>query len=343
MPKGNDNAPAKPAPNRKLLSLDAWLNKRFPPREFMLGELLCTTSRMFLIGYTGLGKTHIAMAIAFAVAAGKSLLHWRGSAKPRRVLYIDGEMSVELLKERLEQLIRRNDGVKPAHFYVLSNDEFSDMPPLNTEDGQDYVDEVISSVGGIDLIVFDNLSSLLAGSQKEEETWQGALPWIKSLTRRRIGQLWIDHTGYDRTRSYGLSLKERQFDTLALMTKVEGRSDIAFELSFTKHRMRTPKNRADFEPCIVVLADDKWTSDFAMVRTTNMSKRARLALDVLVARGGKALQKEWRFACRGKLVSKKGAKNESHDRVFKAAVKELVAANAIRKYGTPTCAEVVEG
>jgi hypothetical protein len=38
-------------------------------------------------------------------------------------------------------------------------------------------------------------------------------------------------------------------------------TDIAFKWTFTKARERTPENRADFEPAIIVLADDQWLSE----------------------------------------------------------------------------------
>jgi hypothetical protein len=34
---------------------------------------------------------------------------------------------------------------------------------------------------------------------KDEEPWQDTLPWIRSLTNRSIGQLWVHHTGHEET------------------------------------------------------------------------------------------------------------------------------------------------
>jgi RecA-family ATPase len=45
-----------------------------------------------LYGQRGLGKTHVALGIAYAVASGGAFLRWRAPV-PRRVLYVDGEMA----------------------------------------------------------------------------------------------------------------------------------------------------------------------------------------------------------------------------------------------------------
>ena len=49
-------------------SLDAWLEREIPEADWLLGELLSTTSRVMIEGPTGLGKTMFGLAVAFAVA-----------------------------------------------------------------------------------------------------------------------------------------------------------------------------------------------------------------------------------------------------------------------------------
>ena len=53
-------------PPRHNLKLQSWLNRKIPPRDHLLGELLSTTSRWLIIGDTGIGKTLLALAIAAA-------------------------------------------------------------------------------------------------------------------------------------------------------------------------------------------------------------------------------------------------------------------------------------
>jgi hypothetical protein len=52
--------------------------------------------------------------------------------------------------------------------FILSREDFPEMPPLNTEDGQKFIDTVIGLIGGIELVIFDNVQALLPGDMKEE-------------------------------------------------------------------------------------------------------------------------------------------------------------------------------
>jgi hypothetical protein len=246
---------------RARLSLEYWVGREIPLRDRLLGDLLSTTTRMLLVADTGLGKTNLALAIAFAVAQGSGFLHWLGTGEPHRVLYIDGEMSVRLMRDRIEDAVRRA-GCKPKGVFVLNTEDFSEMPPLSDRLGRLAVDRIIAALGGIDLVVFDNVQALLAGDMKEELPWKNVLGWVKDLTRRKIAQIWIHHTGHDTTRSYGTKTREWQMDVVALLEAVERpEADLAFALKFTKARERTPGNRGDFEPTIIALAGDRWASE----------------------------------------------------------------------------------
>jgi hypothetical protein len=76
--------------------------------------------------------------------------------------------------------------------------------------------------------------------------------------------LWVHHTGLSESHGYGTNTREWQFDTVVLLERIEQvDADIAFKLTFTKTRERTPDNRTDFEPAIIRLASDTWTSERA--------------------------------------------------------------------------------
>ena len=116
----------------------------------------------------------------------------------------------------------------------------------------------------LDLIIFDNVMSLIAGDMKDEESWSQTLPLVRSLTRRKIGQLWVHHTGHDETRSYGTKTREWQMDTVIHLDPVERPdTDVSFQLSFRKARERTPATRADFADVRIALVNDRWTSTTA--------------------------------------------------------------------------------
>jgi hypothetical protein len=259
--EGAPNDEIDEAALRARLSLDHWVEREIPLRDRLLGDLLSTTTRMLLVADTGLGKTNFALAVVFAVAQGAGFLHWLGTGEPHRVLYVDGEMSVRLMRDRIEDAIRRA-GSRPAGVFVLNTEDFAEMPPLSDRLGRLAVDKIISALGGVDLIVFDNVQALLAGDMKEELPWKNVLGWVRDLTRRKIAQIWIHHTGHDTTRSYGTKTREWQMDVVALLEADErSGADLAFALKFTKARERTPGNRGDFEPMIITLTGDRWASE----------------------------------------------------------------------------------
>jgi KaiC/GvpD/RAD55 family RecA-like ATPase len=246
---------------RQKLSLADWLTRDIAMPDFIMGEVLSTTSRILVVGPTGLGKTNFGMAIAIAVAEGQRFLHWRGGQGPRRVLYIDGEMPERLMRSRLEDAVRRLSRA-PDTLFTLSREDFPVMPPLDTESGQHFVDRVIEIIGGVDVAMFDNIQSLTISPLKEEEGWRLISPWTRELTRRKVGQIWFHHTGHNESHSYGDKQREWQMDIVALMERIERpEADIAFRLTFPKSRQRTPENRSDYEPCIITLQNDEWLSE----------------------------------------------------------------------------------
>ncbi len=246
------------------LTLDQWAARKLPDRDFLLGSIFTTTTRAMLSAKTGLGKTHLGFVLGFSMAAGLPFCHWQGRRKAR-VLIVDGEMSVELVKERLADAERRI-GQRPESLFMLCKEDAAGMPTLDTEEGQRWLDSLIEHLGGIDFLILDNVMALTSGDLKEEESWRPVIPWMLSLTKRRIGILWINHTGHDATRSYGTSTREWQLDVVMIAEKADDpAADIAMKLSFTKARQRRPENRDDYEPVVLRLKDDAWTSESAAV------------------------------------------------------------------------------
>ena len=71
----------------KRLSAPDLLATELPEREVILDPILARKSLVLLYGPRGLGKTFVALGIAWAAASGGSFLKWRAS-RPWRVLYL---------------------------------------------------------------------------------------------------------------------------------------------------------------------------------------------------------------------------------------------------------------
>jgi RecA-family ATPase len=205
-------------------------------------------------GETGVGKTLLGVDIAATVAAGADFLNWNGSGKPARVMYLDGEMPAETFKERMEVIAKRYG--PDIAFYGYNRDVLGDgeMHPLNTPEGEKWLWREIEAVKP-DLIVFDSIMCLLAGSMSEEESWAPVKVLVRKISSRRIAQIWLHHTGHDTTKGFGTKTREWEMDTVVALTKaLEDDGTIAME--FKKARLRTSENREQFDPRSIRLEAD---------------------------------------------------------------------------------------
>ena len=238
-------------------SLAAWLKKEMPPRDYLMGTVMCTTSRWMIYAPTGLGKTLFALNMATAIAAGKDFLNWKGG-RPCRVLYIDGEMPRETFKERTQQVA--NLYGENAQVFGLNRDSLQadgeDIPPLNNDEGQAWLERQIDLYQP-NVIIFDSIMCLLSGDMKEEESWEPVKKLMKSLTNRYIAQIWVHHTGHAEGRSYGSNTREWELDTVLRLDRPKDNGE-GFVLNFTKHRLRTHINAEEFMPIQCALTQDGW-------------------------------------------------------------------------------------
>jgi hypothetical protein len=328
---------AQPAP-KLILTLDEWLARELAEPDPLLGSWLTTTSRVLLNAPTGIGKTMFAIAMAIAIAGALGFLHWRG-VRPARVLFIDGEMSRRLLRQRLTDEVSRI-GIRPPGMHILSHEDVDRFAPLNSKEGQGLIERVIKDIGGVDLIIFDNIMSLLAGNMKETEQWAATLPWVRSLTRRKIGQFWMHHTN-EENKSYGDKTREWQMDTVILGEEVKrADTDVSFQLTFRKARERTPTTRANFADTRIALVNDQWISDAAITSTKQkVSPLGKKFFDALVNATidsdakkmfnlPTATLEEWRAECIKIGVLDKD-KPKSASALFSKHKRELIAANKV--------------
>jgi hypothetical protein len=136
--------------------------------------------------WRGVGKTHVALGIAYAIASGGTFLGWRAE-RWRKVLYLDGEMPGAALQSRLQNLIKSSpEGIVPDYFRILTPDlQDSAMPDLTTYEGQQAINQLI---GDAEVIIVDNLSSLArsGGRENDAESWEPIAGW--ALQQRQQGR-----------------------------------------------------------------------------------------------------------------------------------------------------------
>jgi len=149
-----------------------------PERQPLLDPILASNSLALLYGERGLGKTFVALGIAWAVASGASFLGWTAS-RPHRVLYIDGEMAAVDIRERLRLL-----GSAPATLDFLIADLSShSLPDLGYYEGQGRLQQ---AWGNPELVVLDNLSSLAGFKSGDPDCWSELQRFL--MLQRRHGR-----------------------------------------------------------------------------------------------------------------------------------------------------------
>jgi len=200
-------------PRLRPLTAAEFLVLDLPPRELVLDPWLPTQGLAMIHSARGVGKTHLALGIACAVATGSTLLGWN-APEPRRVIYLDGEMPAATMQRRLAAIVSGTNGNPPGDDYLrLLSADITDggLPDLGTAEGQAEVD---AALGPAELIIVDNISTLVrSGRENEAEGWLPVQDW--ALGHRRAGRsvLFIHHAGKG-GQQRGTSRREDVLDTV---------------------------------------------------------------------------------------------------------------------------------
>ncbi len=164
-----------------------------------------------LYGESNVGKTFVAMDIAFNVAAG---LDWAGRRSAHMsVVYVAAEGG-RGARRRLAAIARQRGGEAPVrprfHLYPGS------VNLLRADADLVSLIETVRSVENVGLVVIDTLSRALAGGDENSSTDMGAL--VKNVDRLRQATdahvMLVHHSGKDRARgARGHSLLRAATDT----------------------------------------------------------------------------------------------------------------------------------
>ena len=123
-------------PKLRIVTALELLEMEVTELEYLLKPIIREQGTGMLWAYRGVGKTWMALGISAAIASGRNFLCWK-TPKPAGVLYIDGELPLRGIKERVEQMISGFSQELAAPFHILTQDmqEFG-LPDLSTRDGQ---------------------------------------------------------------------------------------------------------------------------------------------------------------------------------------------------------------
>lgn len=245
-----------PAPTPlQLVTLAELLSKQLPPRELLLSPWLPKQGLAMIHAYRGIGKTHVALGVGYAVASAGQFLGWT-AARPAGVLLLDGEMPAPALQERLAGIVAASDKEATAPFKIVTPDlQPKDRPAFNLAAPSDQ-DEIEKHLDGVELIIVDNLATIArTGKTNDAESWLPIQEW--ALKQRAAGRsvLFIHHSGKSGAQR-GTSAKEDVLDTVLGLRRpsdYESSQGARFEIHFEKAR---GFSGADAEPLEASLVTD---------------------------------------------------------------------------------------
>lgn len=228
--------------SKALVSYTDLLALKIPERPRYL-PWLPEGGNTMVFGPRGIGKTFFQLALATALTRGKPLWKWECPA-PVGVLYVDGEMQLDELRQRATALMDPPP-VAPLVFLtsqlVYQRCGGKDLI-LTSEAMRQEVVKILDAHPDIRVLILDNISCLFSGiNEDSKQDWEPVNAWLIRLRHRGISTVLVHHAGKG-GQQRGTSGREDSLDTviqLARPTGGDAREGCHFELSFTKCRSTT--------------------------------------------------------------------------------------------------------
>ncbi len=223
------------APPNGFIDLNAVITGDFGDIDWLIEPLLPAKKLVGLVSRRGVGKSLLALDMACRLATGHPMLD-EPAQPPQHVLYLDYEMGVEDLQDRLFKLgwdkANPDTQILLEHLHYM---QLPDIPPLDTEDGGQKLLAIIDETNPV-LVVVDTVSRVVTGDENSADTYRELFHHTEKWIRGRGATLLrLDHLGKDTDRgSRGSSAKEDPLDVVWQMEQAV--MSETFELRLTKNR-----------------------------------------------------------------------------------------------------------
>jgi hypothetical protein len=203
-PPAKTNAPSRPATPASgppMLNLAECLvhakdleTMNLPPRLHLLDRWLCEGDLGFIFAPRGVGKTWLGMSLPAAISKGAGLGLWTAGEQPIRVLYVDGEMPLELSQYRSRGMKVAEGDVTYLHHELIFERQETCLN-IGLPEHREAITRLLVEQG-FRLLVLDNLSSLASGvAENKGDDYEPIAHWLLELRRRKITVIVIHHAG----------------------------------------------------------------------------------------------------------------------------------------------------
>ncbi|UVF18840.1 AAA family ATPase [Microvirga terrae] len=280
-------------PNFETITLGELVRLKLPERQQIIAPIIPVQGLAMLYAARGIGKTHVALGLSYAVSCGGAFLRWQAH-KPRRVLYLDGEMPAQALQERARQIIAASPHQPPTedYFRLLSMDRQSLGLSLNLAKPEHQA-ALEPHLIGVELVVIDNISTLVSGGRENDaDSWDAMQAWLLQLRRQGISVLLIHHAGRGEN-ARGTSKREDVLDTVIQLKRPEDydpEEGARFEVHLTKARGVFGDDALPFEAKLEVIdGQAHWTcktlQDHELVQVEELSQAGMSVRDIAAQTG----------------------------------------------------------
>jgi KaiC/GvpD/RAD55 family RecA-like ATPase len=238
-------------PVKPLVSISAGdlLARSFPERPYVIDPWLRSGETALVWAASGVGKTMLSLSLAMAMATGGSAGTWK-SDRPWKVLYVDGEMHQQDIKDRLVMLeetkavaIGPHDELADGLVFVNRQGQAPEATfyDLTTADGQTALLDMCKQVDA-DVLILDNFTTLSEGL--EDENASTSFKKIQSflLTTKQLGltTILVHHARKDGGAFRGSASIEVTFEVVLELQKpaIARVGGASFVPQFRKFRQR---------------------------------------------------------------------------------------------------------
>ena len=253
---------------------------KIPSKRIIVVPWLTEQSITLVSGWRGVGKTGFAMGLVEAITRGEPFGPWE-VREPIPCLYLEGEMPVQDIQERLRQHQRYNSGRKcPLYVYSDAYASHLGMPRahLANPDWRMEMKRILLDLG-VKLWVVDNLASLTAGiDENSKKDWDPINSWLLELRFAGIATDMLHHTGKGGAQR-GTSAREDNVDVSIMLKRPSNYKPLdgaRFVVKFEKSRVRTRDlpSLADVE--FQLTEDEQGRGVWTWKRTKGKTKKVKV-------------------------------------------------------------------
>ena len=188
-------------------------------------------------------------------------------------------MPAAVLQERLKAINQMNGNEHIPSLLKIITPDLQEMgiPDLATPEGQHLINQNITD--DIDLIILDNLSSLIqSGKENESDSWQPIQSWLLALRRQGKTVLLIHHAGKSGSQR-GTSKRADVLDSVIRLERPEGylqEQGARFNIHFEKSRGFYGDDAKSFEASLIKDQSGNSTWVTNILKETTLEVVARL-------------------------------------------------------------------